>query len=1009
MNIARTLPSLLMTTLLLASLLPLGSVSATPTEESEFYYGVEYDWSSVDTDLENFTGLDIPEILSEVMGAADDAGFNLIIGQLQTGASNVYVHHTEDITPQTIQDNNGNDVSVWSRTDDVTLRHGILADSILQTDWSETNFGSDPTSFDIDVVQTLEQFLTVDMMYTEYLDDSYNLIGADMEFSMDVSALVGLDIDVLLEGGGEEFPVDFSTELTLGYSISDSTSQWRLGSPNAIYVDLSAADDNYYWECGESECGDLTGDYTGAVDYSFSIDGIPTEDFGLDAGEFDLEISDSLTESGNFDMEMYGEFDFSKGETLTVDLGDGEGLTTQVQSCDTCPPGNPLMFLMMGNVLAGSGEAFAEQVAEDIGEDITDSLESIFGSAEPEGDFIYYDMSAQDAVNNEGDTSDNLVLLSMNQGTDLNWATFMVTVSVNDGAPVTCTNPGMPSDGDCSLVEYGNTGDQYWSVGDGFTIMDDADMCAQNEYCSVYITVTDTMEGKTLHTEYAYVEGFSPANAPAKLTGDLHFWGDNITVQTALSGNTSVMQSDEEPMFTCDDGSVTNFMSVNDGESSCSDGSDEAPTDGSTKMFTCNDGSEVEWTTLNDGNGDCPTLEDEGVLNHYTLQMNVFDDAGTPLSSIESTICNSWLCDSNPEWATSWSEDSGVVIPSTYGETTMCMTASIIKTGTSSLLVELSEMCNSQWLGPELGYSQMYENEPMSLRYDMSVYDWSSYGGATLTYALMDPNQNQLESGTMVIDGSESSYSMEGNIDVLEVGEYCLMTELTQDGASTPYLSEMHCEMVEESDDEVSDRVAAVIEALAESGLEDVLEQFGMNLEDRLEDVEPFEEFPYDDGMWAPMWSNEHAAMVGVGVYVMNDDGAYTLAGPETQGYMDDAPAQLSIHYLTGADANAATNGMEEATSIDDIVNVDDHDLGAIEEDLIEAGVDVSNLTLPETGTPSGSDGGDDTSPQTAEDLADDSGLDLPFLSPISMVAIIVLAGVVSGSRRDNDSDENEE
>jgi hypothetical protein len=100
---------------------------------------------------------------------------------------------------------------------------------------------------------------------------------------------------------------------------------------------------------------------------------------------------------------------------------------------------------------------------------------------------------------------------------------------------------------------------------------------------------------------------------------------------------------------------------------------------------------------------------------------------------------------------------------------------------------------------------------------------------------------------------------------------------------------------------------------------------------------------------------------------------------------------------------------MEEATTIADIVNVDDHDLGAIEEDLIEAGVDVSDLTLPETGTPSGSDSDDDTAPQTAEDLADDSGLDLPFLSPISMVAIIVLAGVVSGSRRDNDADENEE
>ena len=63
MNARSSIPSLLMTALLLASLAPLGSVAAVPTEASEFYYGVEYDWSSVDTDLENFTGLDIPEIL----------------------------------------------------------------------------------------------------------------------------------------------------------------------------------------------------------------------------------------------------------------------------------------------------------------------------------------------------------------------------------------------------------------------------------------------------------------------------------------------------------------------------------------------------------------------------------------------------------------------------------------------------------------------------------------------------------------------------------------------------------------------------------------------------------------------------------------------------------------------------------------------------------------------------------------------------------------------------------
>ena len=185
-----------------------------------------------------------------------------------------------------------------------------------------------------------------------------------------------------------------------------------------------------------------------------------------------------------------------------------------------------------------------------------------------------------------------------------------------------------------------------------------------------------------------------------------------------------------------------------------------------------------------------------------------------------------------------------------------------------------------------------------------------------------------------------------------------------------------------------------------------------MNLEERLETIEPFEEFPYDNGMWAPMWSNEHAAMVGVGVYVMNDDGAYTLAGPQTEGYMDAAPAKLSIRYLTGVEANTANNGMEEATTISDIVDVEDHNLDDIEQDLIEAGIDTSDLTLPATDDTTNTDGttGDDNpSDQTAEELAEESGLDLPFLSPVSMIAVIVLAGVVAGSRRDFDSEDGEE
>ncbi|MFQ3317531.1 MAG: hypothetical protein ACI8T6_000965 [Candidatus Poseidoniaceae archaeon] len=992
MNARSSLPSLLMTALLLVALAPLSSVAAVPTEASEFYYGVEYDWSSVDTDLENFTGLDIPEILGEVMLAADDAGFNLIIGQLQTGASNVYVHHSEDITPQTIQDNNGDDVSVWSRTEDVTLRHGILADSILQTDWDETTFGSDPTSFDIDIVQSLEQVLTVDMTYTEYLDDNSNLVGADMEFSMQMSAAIGLNIDALFEGGGENFPVDFDSEISIGYSITDSTSKWRLDSPNSIYTDLSS-NDELYWEC--DDCGDIAGDYTGAVDYSFSVNGIPTEDFGLDAGEFDLEISDSLTDSGTFDMEAFGEWDFRMGETLTVDLGDGDGLTTQVQSCETCPPGSPLMFMMMGYVLAGSGEAFAEQIGEDLGEGITDGIEDWFGLSEgnTDGNLALYVMNAEEAVNSGSD--DALAHVTMNQGSDINWAAVIVQISIDGGAPVMCGAPGTTGNM-CTLVGFGDF-DQVWSVGEGVTIMDDGDLCPSGQSCSVSIMIINNINGKVLAHKYLYLTGHSPAGSTGKLIGNIHSWGDTMTIQTQLVGGTPLAEVGDLAEFTCDDESMLEWEDVNDGNNDCTNGEDES--DG-TNLFTCNDGSTIDWSLVNDYTADCTTAEDEGVKNHYTLQMTLFDDVGNPLSSIESTICES-TCDSNQDWSSDWSEDTGISVPTGYGETTMCMTATLSETGAASPLLELPQTCDTYWTGPELNDHPSIWSDGLEVTFYGAFVDYDNEGGATMTISVVDPNQAQIYSDSVAIDGTESWYSLEESVSVLEEGNYCVTFALVEEGETAPYASQNECTFVEDNAPDVSERIEAVFGAIAESGLEDVLEQFGMNLDERLKTVKPFEEFPYNDGMWAPLWSNEHAAMVGVGVYVISDNGSHTLAGPETQGYTDAAPAKMSIRYLTGLDANTATNGMEEATTINDIVEVENHNLDDIAEDLAAAGIDVGNLTLPQSSN-NQTTGDEDPTPPTAEELAEDAGL-LPFLSPISMVAVIALAGVVAGSRRDED------
>ncbi|MDP7001336.1 MAG: hypothetical protein QGH90_05480, partial [Candidatus Poseidoniaceae archaeon] len=77
-----------------------------------------------------------------------------------------------------------------------------------------------------------------------------------------------------------------------------------------------------------------------------------------------------------------------------------------------------------------------------------------------------------------------------------------------------------------------------------------------------------------------------------------------------------------------------------------------------------------------------------------------------------------------------------------------------------------------------------------------------------------------------------------------------------------------------------------------------------------------------------------------------------------------------------------------------EIIDVTEHDVGEIEEVLEEAGVDPSVIDDITDNIDNAST--DDT--QTAEDLAEDGGF-LPFISPITMVAITLLAGLVARRR----------
>jgi flagellin-like protein len=124
-----------------------------------------------------------------------------------------------------------------------------------------------------------------------------------------------------------------------------------------------------------------------------------------------------------------------------------------------------------------------------------------------DGNLALYQFGAEDANGDTtAETTDNLVRVTMTQGGDLNWASISVKISVNNGAPVTCDNPGDTGQ-TCGLVEFGTTSDQVWSVGDGVTIVESGqDLCTAGETCDIKVTITDTREGKTLDESTSFAE-----------------------------------------------------------------------------------------------------------------------------------------------------------------------------------------------------------------------------------------------------------------------------------------------------------------------------------------------------------------------------------------------------------------------------------------------------------------------------------------------------------------------
>ena len=978
------------------------AVQATPSEESEYYYGVEYDWSSLDSDLRNVTGLDIQELFTEIMQDADDAGFNLDIGQLTTGSSNVYVHQTEDISPQTIQDADGNDVDVWSRSNDVVLRHGLLSNAVVMTDWSETTFGSETTGFDISVQATAENVLTVDVLYTEYLNDAYELVGSDIALDMMISNDADLEIDISAEGDGEELLIDFNTGIDFSYSI-DTDAVWRLGQASPIYTE-AAQNQETVWSCDEydvgvyddewggsseviDDCGDIEGTYSGSADYNVFINGIPTEEFGFDAGEFDISVSDVFTQTGDYSDSMeIDTMEFSMSdEVFEVDLGDGE--VVNAVACQSCPPGNPVMFVMIGNAIAQSSESFGEAVAEDFEAEIEDTLGEIFGDIFGDG-------------GDEGEYDDSSDMWMCDNGE------MIYEWYVNDGEE-DCMDGSDEMDffvRGSVMYDYSNEMDVY-----GFS--------GTVESSDLGYTPSPTIECENYWGEYYDLE-ISSVNDD---------WED-------CENGADEYDSGYNSIYYCYDGSMISFELVNDGTYDCADGSDE-PVDNEGDWFSCDDGTNIpmqwvndgtmncpdssdeydasnpstfycdEWSTsislelVRDGNLDCADGADEGSVNYYLMDAQLEDENGNILISEDDLmLCATWRCEISIDVQSgNFGYMSDTEATTQYGENTICASSSL----DGDEYMESPTLCGNEYVGPEIRDWESgieYHSDDDEVYVYAEAGHWSdTYDDVTLGVTVnkqVDGQTTLLHQEDIQFNG-ESQVEYEHFIDSSGEGEYCVEFVLLQDGSTSPFDSYDGCTTVEDGP-EPSDKLMTIAEAFAESSLENVFEAFGQNLEETFSELEEQEvqEIPYTDGLWAPLWSNEHATIVGVSVYAWDEqENGYVIAGPDTEGYSNYPPLVFaSINYITGVPAQEAQEVMAETDSIEEIVDTESHDLSILEEALEEAGADTGDLEFDleqETGNEGTNEG-----EQSAEEVADSDGL-LPFISPIYVLAMLAMAAFV--------------
>ncbi len=333
-------------------------------------FGIEYDYSNINTDIESMIGLDLTEIFQEVMAAGDDAGIDLLIGRVTTGTTTiVFEQYDGDMVTLDVD---GTPTDFSTKITELTVRHGVLDDFAVNAEWDDSYAGIELT-----IGYDAEQLFNADVLYTEYFDANMGLHGMDMEMDIDAMIEYSVGISGELSGDGESLPFDVELKIGTSYEINNGLLEVRMDEPSPVYnemVNLQPGEE-LGWDCGSDEtyvdswsggveigdvCSEHNIHYETATSVVFELTGIPTEELGLPAGDFDISITDSVTDLYDGEVELFfmgGAMQLLDEPSQMITIDDGSTLEVHQAYASPTPLAFPAMWAMMwANSVVGSGD-----------------------------------------------------------------------------------------------------------------------------------------------------------------------------------------------------------------------------------------------------------------------------------------------------------------------------------------------------------------------------------------------------------------------------------------------------------------------------------------------------------------------------------------------------------------------------------------------------------------------------------------------------------------------------